>query len=620
MRDDDLLPKCGAELCWKRNAPLIIECVAVFADEHRGIRGLFHENSIFHFLPLSYHYTPLCSISSYCFPQQEYVFTPHTTTTLAALVPQQGTCASDFRAHNTYMAEQEQSVEQILQLMDSPSKADIALVRDAYDFALQAHKGHARLSGEPYFNHLYATAYALAELGVGPRSIAAGLLHDSIEDVGIASQEIEEKFGPEVLFLVEGVTKLGALKYRGAERHVESLRRLFVATSQDIRVLLIKLMDRLHNMRTLHHVPKEKQERIAKETLEIYAPIADRLGMGRLKRDLEDLAFPYLYPDDYTKVSAIMSTDKETRFPHLEKIVSALKKKLEEEHVHNFRTEYRIKGLYSLFKKLQRKDNDLDRIHDLLAVRIIVKDVEDCYRTLGVVHQLWRPLPGKIKDYIAFEKPNGYQSIHTTVLTREAGPVEIQIRTEEMHRNAQFGIASHLNYKESLNNRDRGADKRNRVWYQHLIPSLLRMSVHDTEGQQRKPPQWVQDLARAHEEQNPPESKKFMDDLRADFFSHRVFVFTPRGDVVDLPIDSSPIDFAYAIHSDIGDHIAGAKVNGKLAALDSKLRNGDIVEIETRDSAKPSNKWLDYAKTSMARKHISASLSKRLKQQGEPTR
>ncbi len=508
------------------------------------------------------------------------------------------------------------NADELVALIEHPTPEEAALVREAFEFARKAHEGHERNSGEPYFNHVYATAYSLAELGMGPRTIVAGLLHDSIEDVGVTREDIEAKFGAEVLFLVDGVTKLGTLKYRGAQRHVESLRRLFVATSQDIRVLMIKLMDRLHNMQTLEHVRPEKQERIASETLEIYAPLADRLGMGRLKHELEDLAFKYVNPEAYEEMSKIMRENTQTRVPQLAKVAATLKRELTAQGVRSFRTEHRVKGLYSLYCKLKRKDNDLDRIHDMLAIRVIVPTIGDCYRVLGVVHSLWRPLPGKIKDYIAFEKPNGYRSIHTTVVTQEAGPIEIQVRTEEMHREAQFGIASHLTYKEALGRFDRGMQKRNKLWYHQLIPSLLRTRQAIAEMPNRRPPSWVQDLAKAHEADEEDQGSShahYLSQLKSDFFSHRVFVFTPKGDVVDLPIDSSPLDFAYAIHSDIGDHTASARVNGKIAALDTMLKNGDIVEIETKTSSKPSKKWLEYAKTTLARRHIHQALAKEQK-------
>ena len=298
-------------------------------------------------------------------------------------------------------------LKEIISLAHSPSKGDIELITNAYTFAETAHKGHKRYSGEPFFNHLAETAKGLAKLGMGPRTIAAGLLHDSMEDTDVTAEEIEKNFGNEVLFLVEGVTKLGTLKYRGVERHTESLRKLFVATSQDVRVVIVKLVDRLHNMETLSHVPKHKQKRIALETLEVYAPIADRLGMGRIKRELEDLAFPYIYPEKAKEVKELLTIKSKAGLNNLEKVHKQVKKALAKDGITKFKTEHRVKGVYSLFKKLERKGGDVNEIYDVIALRIIVPNIPDCYRALGVIHKMWRPLPGKIKDYMASPKPNG---------------------------------------------------------------------------------------------------------------------------------------------------------------------------------------------------------------------
>lgn len=504
-----------------------------------------------------------------------------------------------------------QSIDDIIELMDDLEPEKVDLVRKAYSFAKEKHQGHERMSGEPYFVHLYETARELAELGMGPRTVAAGFLHDCIEDAKVTPEEVEKEFGAEILFLVEGVTKLGTLRYQGAERHAESLRRLFVATSQDIRVLMIKLMDRLHNMRTLEHVRPDKRVRIAKETLEIYAPIADRLGMGRLKKDLEDLAFKFVEPEKYQEMQDLISERGLSRESALEHALSEVKESLITYGIQSFRAEYRIKGLYSLYQKLERK-HEIEQIYDILAIRIIVSNVSDCYRVLGLIHSLWRPLPGKIKDYIAFSKPNGYQSIHTTVITRGAGVIEFQIRTEDMHREAQFGIASHLSYKNKGSVVNREQSRQDKVWYQYLIPSLMyrdekpALMPHKKED---KTPRWVRELGDTYT-LTDTSSNMYLEALKSDFFSFRVFVFTPQGDVIDLPIDSSPIDFAYAIHSEIGNHISAAKVNGKLASLDSKLKNGDIVEIVTKKTSHPTRKWLDYAKTSMARKHITSAIQR----------
>jgi len=500
--------------------------------------------------------------------------------------------------------------------MAAPTKEETALITKAYVFAEKAHEGLKRYSGEPFFIHVFATAKKLAEFGMGAKAIAAGLLHDVIEDTKATREEVESEFGEEILSLVDGVTKLGKLKYRGLKRHTESLRKLFVAIAKDIRVLIIKLTDRLHNMQTLQHVPLHKQRRIAEETLEVYAPLAYRLGMRTLNRELEDLAFPYVYPKEYKQVQELLRAQqqsKETQH-HLEKVRKSLQKELAKEGMRNVKTESRIKGLYSLYKKLLRKNMDMENIHDISALRVVVPTVADCYKALGVIHGMWRPLPGRIKDYIAFPKPNGYQSIHTTIFTGDGGIVEIQIRSEQMHREAEYGIASHLSYKEGEGNGGKNVITSNLVW----IASLLSYRSWFQSAKEDKPtdtsqgatiPPWLTDLAEAHGDTMEPQ--EFLEGLRADFFEHRIFVFTPKGDVVDLPLNSSPIDFAYAIHSDIGDHVAGAKVNGKLIALDTKLKNGDIVEIQTKNSSHPTTKWLEFAKTEMAKRKIRTALGER---------
>jgi len=492
---------------------------------------------------------------------------------------------------------------ELLALMKKPTAEDKKVIEKACAFAREAHKNHTRFSGEPYFNHLFATAEQLARLGLDSTTISAGLLHDSIEDTSVTKKELREAFGDELVFLVEGVTKLGELRYRGADKHVESLRRLFVATSKDIRVLMIKLMDRLHNMRTLHHVPKEKRERIAKETLTIYAPLADRLGMGVLTRELQDLSFEHLHSEAHKKIKRLIEEANIAQEPKLAEMQKTLSTELKKQGIKVLRMEARVKGYYSLYTKLERKGGDIDAIHDMLALRVIAPSVEDCYRVLGIVHMLWRPLPGKMKDYIASPKSNGYRSIHTTLMTPEAGPVEVQIRTEEMHNSAQFGITSHLSYKENGSARNKGTEKNNQLWYASLIPSLLRIRSKEASPEQ-KTPKWLTELAEAHDTQAHKEDDALFRAMEEDFFSYRIFVFTPNSDVVDLPLDSSPVDFAYAIHSDIGNHISGARVNGKFVSLGTHLKNGDIVEIETKKSAKPSSKWLEYAKTTMAKKHI----------------
>lgn len=516
------------------------------------------------------------------------------------------------------------TVKEIIGAMKNPSPGDSALVEKAYAFAKDAHKDHKRYSGEPYFIHPAATAKILAELGMDAETIAAGLLHDAIEDTGTSEEAVKEAFGATVLFLVEGVTKLGTHKYHGAERHAESLRRLLVATSADVRVLIIKLADRYHNMTTIEHVPSEKRRRIALETLEIYAPLADRLGMGRMKRDLEDLAFPVIDPDAYSHAVEVRKLKSKETEEGLKKVQRELQKELAKKGLREFQTAIRMKGYWSLHQKLRRKNDDINSIHDIAALRVIVKSVDDCYAVLGVVHAKFRPLPGEFKDYIAFPKPNGYQSLHTTVLTEPAGVVEIQVRTEDMHRRAQFGIASHMSYKQiGAKLEKRGKEEQKNAfevlslsWIRDLVPTLLNFSKPATDAKSAKPaketkaggavPHWLAELADVHT--SMAESTEFVERLKEDFFSHRVFVFTPKGDVIDLPVHSTPIDFAYAIHSDLGNRLLGVKVNQKMVAFDTPLRNGDIVEIMTRDSVRPTPKWLDMAKTTLARRHIRAAL------------
>ena len=499
------------------------------------------------------------------------------------------------------------SLKEILDAMSSKDASDIALVSSAYEFSEIAHKEQKRYSGDPYFIHPAEVGYSLAQAGMDARAIAAGLLHDAIEDAGVKAATIEEKFGKEVLTLVEGVTKLGALRYRGLERHTESLRKLFAATAKDIRVLIIKLMDRLHNARTLEHVPKvEKRTRIALETLEIYAPIADRLGMSLLKQELEDAAFPYAHPKDYEKTRELFKERKNENEKRLEKVEHDLKRELGEAGLLNFRTEARLKGSYSLFRKLERKNWDLEKIYDMRALRIIFPTVADCYSALGVIHAHWRPVPGKIKDYIAFPKPNGYQSIHTTVYTGDGGALEMQLRTEAMHREALYGIASHLTYKERMEGGKRGR-RGSLDWLRQFFPSRSKSTSTQETSDKGAVPDWVHELAGAHH--TSEESEEYLDTLKTDFFSHRVFVFTPKGDVIDLPIQATPIDFAYAVHTDLGNHMSGARVNGKMVSLETSLRNGDMVQIITKPAGKPSRKWHDIAKTSMAKKQIRAALA-----------
>lgn len=465
--------------------------------------------------------------------------------------------------------------KEIIGLMKNPQEKDGALITKALAFAEEAHRGQLRASGDPYIIHPFNTALILAEFQADAETIAAGLLHDTVEDTKITLTDIEKDFGKQIAFMVESVTKLGQLKYRGVKRHTESLRKLFVAMSEDIRVIMIRLADRLHNVRTLNFLPPEKQKRIALETLEIYAPLANRLGVWRLKGMLEDASFPFACPEEYKKVVALRKTKGKETVKRLEKIYRAIHKELTAKGLKDFTIDYRIKYLYSLYSKLLKKNMNIDEIYDISALRVIVKTIDECYQVLGVVHNLWRPIPGRLKDYIANPKPNGYQSIHTSIFTGDGNAVEIQIRTEQMQYEAEFGIASHVAYDE--------AGKK-------------------SNGKLTKDMSWVADLI--DWQKHLKEDAKFIDHLKDRLRHERIFVFTPKGEVVELPKDSSPIDFAYAIHSDIGHHAASAKVNGKMTALDSNLKNGDVVLITTNKNNHPTTKWLNMTKTTDAKKHI----------------
>jgi GTP diphosphokinase / guanosine-3',5'-bis(diphosphate) 3'-diphosphatase len=497
--------------------------------------------------------------------------------------------------------------EEIISLLNSPTEDNKKLIQKAYNFALKAHDGQLRKSGEPYFNHVFETAKILAELKMDAPTIVAGFLHDSIEDGVATEEEIKKEFGDEILFLINGVTKLGKVKYRGAERHIESLRKFLVAVSQDIRVLIIKLADRLHNMRTLQYVRPDKQKRIALETLEIYAPLAYRLSIRMLSRELEDLSFKYVLSKEYEETLDLLRTKKEENIPRLEKFIKSIKKALAAENIISIKTDYRQKGIYSLYKKLQTHENDIEKIYDILAMRVCVDTVADCYRVLGIIHGIWRPLPGRIKDYIAFPKPNGYQSLHTTVFTGDGSIVEIQIRTNEMHNSSEYGIASHLSYKENIKNKSTDTN-----WFMQLLPKVINYSKNITKNENI--PNWIKDLAESQKGiKTDSDKKEFIDDLKADFFNERIFVLTPKGEVVDLPIGSTALDFAFAIHSDIGFHTNMAKINGKNVALSTIIKNSDIVEITTKESSKPSTKWLEMVKTNMAKRHINNYLEKQKK-------
>ncbi len=407
-------------------------------------------------------------------------------------------------------------------------------------------------------------------------TISAGLLHDVLEDTEVTQEQLIKEFGDEIVFLVEGVTKLGHLKYKGVERHAESLRKFFIASAHDIRVVIIKLADRFHNISTLEHVRPEKQKRIAVETLEIYARLADRLGMGKMKTQLEDMAFPYAYPEEYTRVVDLLKDFTSFTEPHLAQVAETLHEELNVLEAQVTRLDYRVKHLYSLWQKLKQNQYDITKIYDILALRIIVPTIGDCYQALGIIHSLYKPLPGRFKDYIAVPKPNGYRSLHTTVFDGTGEVVEIQVRTESMHDEAEYGIASHLHYKELGDNQQKNTIEKKTNWTRELLEAQKSIA-------------------------NP---KDFLTHLKLDFFEERVFVYTPKGDVIELPQGSTIIDFAYAIHSDIGNHISGGKINSKMASMDTPLKRGDIIEILQSEKSKPNRKWLDMCKTTFAKSHI----------------
>ena len=478
------------------------------------------------------------------------------------------------------------TIEKLLQeVKNNNPDADLALIKKAYNYAFNAHKNQRRKSGEHYIIHPLSTAYYLAKLKLDSTTIAAGLLHDILEDTLISKKELEKEFGKTISFLVEGVSKLDIIKYRGSEIEAENLRKLFLAMAQDIRVILIRLCDRLHNLKTLNFLPVEKQKRIALESLEIYAPLAHRLGIGRMKGAIEDLCFPYVYPEEYEKLMPQVKERYHLRKKYLKKVKPIIEKELKKERIVPIEIQFRAKHYYSLFQKLQRYGNDLNRIYDLIALRIIVKDIETCYRTLGVIHKLWSPLPGRIKDYIALPKPNGYRSLHTTVFCVNGKITEFQIRTPEMEEETKHGIAAHWYYSEKKG-------------FKAYLKKLINKTPEKEMG-------WIKQLQKWQTATSPSE---FIESLKIDFFKDRIFVFTPRGKVIDLPQGACLVDFAYAIHTDIGNQCDSAKVNGEIKPLSFILKNGDIAEITINKKRKPSRDWLAFVKTSLARNQIRKTL------------
>lgn len=448
-------------------------------------------------------------------------------------------------------------------------------IRKAYELADEAHKEQKRVNGDPYILHPLAVAEILADMEIDTTTITASLLHDVVEDTEYMLEDIERIFGKEVAFLVDGVTKLNRLDYRTKEdQQVNSIRKMFLAMAKDIRVVVIKLADRLHNMRTLKYMRSEKQKRIAQETLEIYAPLAHRLGIFNIKWELEDLSFRYMEPDKYYDLVDQMKEKRKVREEIVNEAIDVLKKTLTESSI-SFEINGRPKHFYSIYKKMKKDNRDLSQIYDLYAIRVIVDTVQDCYGVLGIVHSLWKPLPYRFKDYIAMPKPNNYQSLHTTVIGTRGQPVEIQIRTWDMHHIAEYGVAAHWRYKEG------------------------RASQKATGFDEKMG--WLRNLLEWQDTSNPQE---FVNALKLDAFSDEVFVFTPRGDVIDLPQGAIPIDFAYRIHTDVGHRCVGAKVNGKIVPLDYALKNGDIVEVITSKTGKPSLDWLKIVGSSESRSKI----------------
>jgi GTP pyrophosphokinase len=452
---------------------------------------------------------------------------------------------------------------------------DLEVIRKAWDFCLEHHKGQKRLSGEPYVLHPLEVALVLAEMKLDSTAIAAGLLHDAVEDTPVTTEDITAKFGEQVAHIVEGVTKIDKIQFANREdRQAENVRKMLLAMVSDVRVVLIKLADRLHNMRTLEHMPPEKQQSIARETLDIYAPLAHRLGMGKVRGELEDLSFRYVDPFTYDQVHEAVESRRKEGEQFLAGVEGLLIEKLRENNI-KARVEWRIKRLFSINQKLQKSKISVDQVYDLLALRVIAGSVQDCYAIFGLIHSIWRPVPGRIKDFIAMPRPNLYQSLHTTVMGEGGHQFEVQIRTEEMHRIAEEGIAAHWKYKAN-GSPISARDEQRLAWVRQLV-------------------EWQREMTDPNE---------FLSTLKIDLYPEEVYTFTPKGKVVVLPKDASPLDFAYSIHTEVGNSCVGAKVNGRLVPLRTKLRNGDIVEVVTQNGHTPSRDWLSFVKSARARNKI----------------
>jgi GTP pyrophosphokinase len=469
-----------------------------------------------------------------------------------------------------------------------------AFIRSAYALAEKAHLGQKRKSGkDDYIQHPLHTALNLARIGLGLKTITAGLLHDVPEDTPVTLKELEHKFGKEIAYMVDGVTKLGKIKLRGTKEdiYLENLRKMFLAMASDIRVVLIKLADRLHNMETLQHLPPDKQQRIALETMEVFVPIANRLGIGEIKVSLEDLSFKYLDSKNFFATERLVTTEYGQRKKFIDKMVIELRKELTKEGIDVLNIFGRTKHIHSLYQKLKRHDMDINKVYDLLGIRIIVPEMANCYETLGIVHKKYRPLVGRIKDYISLPKPNGYQSIHTTIFGPERIFLEVQIRTKKMDDEAEYGIASHWIYSEK----------------KRKMKNFFLKSKHAVPDEELT---WVKQL-REWQNELGKDDAEFAEGLKIDFFKNHIFAFTPLGDIIDLPEDATPIDFAYQVHGEVGNRAIGAKANGKMITLDHKIQNGEVIEIlTTRDRKNPSRDWLKFVRTSLAKSQIRKYLKK----------